>query len=87
MHHSSDAEFRTFLKNLQHSRDVALVRELVSSALENGHVFEGWSDEDIVNDMLAYADHDIEKYVGSVNDLGTKKRLLKAVSSIKHEIY
>lgn len=79
--------FKMFLRQHQQSRDVSLVRELIGNALENGHEFEGWSDEDIANDMLEYADYDIEKYIGPVADPVTKTRLLLAVNAIKDEVH
>lgn len=79
--------FEIFLRQHQQARDVSLVKELIGCALENGHEFEGWSNEEIVNDMLAYADFDIEKHIGPVAEPVTKTRLLVAVNAIKDEIH
>ena len=84
---NEEDKFRDFLEDHQRSKDVSLVRELIGSALENGHVFEGWSDDEIVNDMLVYADFEIEKFIGPTDNATTRTRLLSAIDSIRHEIY
>lgn len=56
------------------SREVAdAVAHALSNALENGHDFKGWSDEQIADDMLAF-DADVgemprDQVVAAVNGL------------------